>query len=104
MLQGTLMFKNLFKKIDSVLGFEREPSVPPEEKFFSDVVGYSDIKKLLMKSIVSKEPIHILLTGPPASSKTVFLLEMQEGLDKSYFVDATGASGAILLTFESPQL
>jgi hypothetical protein len=38
------MFKNLFKKIDSVLGFEREPSVPPEEKFFSDVVGYSDIK------------------------------------------------------------
>jgi Holliday junction DNA helicase RuvB len=87
------MFKNLFKKIDGVLGFEHEPSVPPEEKFFSDVVGYSDIKKLFMRSIVSKEPVHILLTGPPACSKTVFLLEMREGLDNSYFVDATGASG-----------
>ena len=46
-----------------------------------------------MRSIVSKEPVHILLTGPPACSKTVFLLEMREGLDNSYFVDATGASG-----------
>jgi Holliday junction DNA helicase RuvB len=88
------MFKNLFKKIDNVLGFEHEPPVPPEEKFFSDVVGYSDIKKMFMKSIVSKEPVHILLTGPPACSKTVFLLEMREGLDNTYFIDATGASGA----------
>jgi len=70
------VFKNLFKKIDEVLGLENEPSLPPEEKFFSDIVGYPDIKKLFMKSIVSKEPIHILLTGPPASSKTIFLLEM----------------------------
>jgi Holliday junction resolvasome RuvABC ATP-dependent DNA helicase subunit len=93
------MFKNLFKKIDGVLGFERGPSVPPEEKFFSDVVGYPDIKKLLMRSIVSKEPVHILLTGPPASSKTVFLLEMQQGLDNSYFVDATGASGVGMIGY-----
>jgi Holliday junction DNA helicase RuvB len=88
------MFKNLFNKIDNVLGFEHEPSVPPEEKFFSDIVGFSDIKKLFMKSIVSKEPVHILLTGPPACSKTVFLLEMLEGLDNTYFIDAIGASGA----------
>jgi Holliday junction DNA helicase RuvB len=88
------VFKNLFKKIDEVLGFENEPSVPPEEKFFSDIVGYSDIKKLFMKSIVCKEPVHILLTGPPACSKTVFLLEMLEGLDNTYFIDAIGASGA----------
>ena len=48
----------------------------------------------MLKSIVSKEPVHILLTGPPACSKTVFLLEMLEGLDNTYFIDATGASGA----------
>lgn len=88
------MFKSLFRKIDEVLGLENEPSVPPEEKFFSDIVGYSDIKKLFMKSIVCKEPVHILLTGPPACSKTVFLLEMWEGLDNAYFIDAVGASGA----------
>jgi Holliday junction resolvasome RuvABC ATP-dependent DNA helicase subunit len=93
------VFKNLFKKIDEVLGLEDEPSLPPEEKFFSDVVGYHDIKKLFMKSIVSKEPIHILLTGPPASSKTIFLLEMMGGLDHAYFIDAVAASGAGMISY-----
>jgi replication-associated recombination protein RarA len=65
----------------------------PEERFFSSVVGYADLKKLLMKSLLSKEPIHILLTGPPSTSKTVFLLDILNGLDNAYFIDATGASG-----------
>jgi MoxR-like ATPase len=64
------------------------------ERFFSSVVGYRDLKKLLMKSILSKEPIHILLTGPPSTSKTVFLLDMLKRLDDAYFVDATAASGS----------
>jgi Holliday junction resolvasome RuvABC ATP-dependent DNA helicase subunit len=93
------VFKNLFKKIDGVLGVEDESSLPPEEKFFSDIVGYPDIKKLFMKSVVSKEPIHILLTGPPASSKTVFLLEMMEGLDHAYFIDAVGVTTAGILSY-----
>ena len=86
------MFKNLFKKIGVFGGYEQK--LTPEEKFFSNVVGYSDIKKLLLKSVVSKEPVSILLTGPPSSSKTVFLLEMLEGLDDTYFIDGVGASGA----------
>lgn len=93
------VFKNLFKKIDGVLGVEDESSLPPEEKFFSDIVGYPDIKKLFMKSVISKEPIHILLTGPPASSKTVFLLEMMEGLDHAYFIDAVGVTTAGILSY-----
>src|SRR5687768_4859317 len=86
------MFKTLFKKIDNV--FAKYERVGEGEKFFSNVVGYEDIKKLLLRSIVSKEPVNILLTGPPSSSKTIFLLEMLDGLDDSYFIDAVGASGA----------
>jgi replication-associated recombination protein RarA len=85
------MFKNLFNKI-AVFG-TTEQKLSTEEKFFYNIVGYSDIKKLLLKSVVSKEPVNILLTGPPSSSKTVFLLEMLEGLDDTYFIDAVGASG-----------
>jgi replication-associated recombination protein RarA len=86
------MFRNLFKKVG---GFgDRDQKLSPEEKFFFNVVGYSDIKKLLLKSVVSKEPVNILLTGPPSSSKTIFLLEMLEGLDDTYFIDGVGASGA----------
>jgi len=87
------MFKNLFKKIEGVFG-DHEQKITPEEKFFFNIVGYPEIKRLLLRSIVSKEPINILLTGPPSSAKTIFLLEMLEGLDDTYFIDAVGASGA----------
>lgn len=86
------MFKNLFSWV-GVFG-NSEQKLSPEEKFFSTIVGYSDIKKLLLKSVVSKDPVNILLIGPPSSSKTVFLLEMLEGLDNTYFVDSFGVSDA----------
>jgi MoxR-like ATPase len=84
------LFKTLFKK----LGFEQKiDELPPEERFFSEIVGYSSIKKLLMRSLISKEPVNILLTGPSASSKTIFLLEMMKGLNDAYFIDGVGSSG-----------
>jgi replication-associated recombination protein RarA len=87
------MFKNLFKKIDYIFVGHGQ-HLNPEEKFFANVVGYPEIKKLLLKSVVAKEPVSILLTGPSSSSKTVFLIEMLEGLDDTYYIDAVGASGA----------
>jgi Holliday junction DNA helicase RuvB len=81
------MFKNLFKR------FSNMETLSPEEKFFQEVVGYPELKRLFMKSIISREPVHILLTGPPASSKSLFLLKLGEGLDNAYFIDAVGASG-----------
>jgi Holliday junction DNA helicase RuvB len=86
------MFRNLFYKIE-LIGTSNQ-KFSHEEKFFSNIVGYSDIKKLLLKAVVSKDLVNILLIGPPASSKTVFLLEMLQGLDDIYFVDAFGVSGA----------
>jgi Holliday junction DNA helicase RuvB len=86
------MFKNLFNKLEAFCASGQKLSI--EEKFFSNIVGYPDIKKVLLKSVVSKDPVSILLVGPPSSSKTIFLLEMLEGLNDSYFIDAFGASGA----------
>lgn len=85
------MFRNLFKI--GVLNIS-EYKMGPEEKFIKNIVGYPDIKKLLLKSIVSKQPVNVLLTGPPSSSKTAFLLEILEGLDDAYFIDAVGVSSA----------
>ena len=51
-----------------------------EERFFDSIYGYKDIKKLLMRCISAKEPTHVLLTGPPACCKTMFLLEMAASL------------------------
>jgi holliday junction DNA helicase RuvB len=35
----------------------------------------------------SNEPTHLLLSGPPASAKTMFLLSLRQHLKYSYFVD-----------------
>lgn len=52
------MFKSLFRKIEHVISSD-EYDETSEEKFFSNVVGYPEIKKLLLRSIVSKEPVHV---------------------------------------------
>jgi len=84
------MFKSLFQ-----LSFGScNEKLSAEEKSFPNIVGYSEIKKLLFRSIVSKNPVNILLTGPPSTCKTVFLLEMLEGLDDAYFLDGSGVSAA----------
>jgi Holliday junction resolvasome RuvABC ATP-dependent DNA helicase subunit len=66
---------------------------PLEERLFYSIVGYSDIKKLIARCIVSNELVHVLLTGPPATSKTVFLLEMWRELENVHFIDGTNTSG-----------
>ena len=74
-------------------------TISHEEKFFSSIYGYDDIKKLLMRCIFAKESTHVLLTGPPACCKTMFLLEMAKALDTTYFMDATSASGPGMIDY-----
>jgi replication-associated recombination protein RarA len=83
------LFKELFKRSTN--------KVPPEEQFFASIYGYADIKKLLMRAIVFRESISILLCGPPASSKTVFLLDMMRGLESACYIDCTNTTGAGLV-------
>ena len=91
------MFKSLLKKISTFGGPAHTETY--EDKFFSNIVGYSDVKKLLLKSIVSKEPVNILLTGPPSSCKTIFLLEILDTIEGTYFMDATSITSAGMIDY-----
>jgi holliday junction DNA helicase RuvB len=57
------------------------------DNFFDYIIGYNDVKKFLKMSINTEEPVHILLIGPPASAKTMFIKSMMMKLDNSYFTD-----------------
>jgi Holliday junction resolvasome RuvABC ATP-dependent DNA helicase subunit len=70
------------------------PTPITEEEFFNEVQGYDDLKKLLGRMVVSKESVHAVLVGPPASGKTMFLLSIQQKMEDVFFIDATNASGA----------
>ncbi len=51
----------------------RARSLPQD--LFSSILGYEDIKDLFRRSMLAAKQTHILLVGPPASAKSVFLLE-----------------------------
>jgi len=63
------------------------------ESLFNDVYGYSDLKRLLAKMVLSKQSLHAVLVGPPASGKTMFLMAIQQKMRDVFFIDATNASG-----------
>jgi MoxR-like ATPase len=66
------------------------------EELFDDIIGYNNIKRLFRLAFDSDEETHILLSGPAASAKTMFLESLSK-LKSSYFVDgaSTTKSGLI---------
>jgi Holliday junction DNA helicase RuvB len=65
---------------------------------FNDIVGYEDIKKLFSMAINANEPIHILIIGPPASAKTIFMKGLMT-LSNSYFVDGSNMTKSGMIDY-----
>ena len=51
-----------------------ESEIPTD--LFDFIIGHDDIKDLLLRSINSERPVHVLLVGPPATAKSMFLGEL----------------------------
>jgi replication-associated recombination protein RarA len=78
-------------------GIEGLTTIKPEP-LFESIVGYSDIKKLFQMSLSSDKPVHILLVGPPASAKTLFMLECMR-LERSYFMLGSHSSKSGMIDY-----
>lgn len=65
---------------------------------FENVMGYDDIKKIFKMSLNSDKPVHILLVGPPASAKTLFMLELLN-LERSYFTLGSHSTKAGMIDY-----
>jgi replication-associated recombination protein RarA len=65
---------------------------------FEEIIGYYDIKRLFGMAISADEPVHILLVGPPASAKTVFMKSLMK-LPSSYFTDGTNSTKAGMIDY-----
>lgn len=57
------------------------------------IVGHGNTKSIVTYAIESEKPAHLLLSGPPASAKTLFLLELSR-LPESYYCLAQTMTGA----------
>jgi Holliday junction DNA helicase RuvB len=68
------------------------------EIHFEDIVGYNDIKQIFKMSLESDKPVHILLVGPPASAKTLFMLECMK-LERSFFTLGSHSTKAGMIDY-----
>lgn len=78
-----------------------EEKVEIPEDLFDIIVGYDKVKEIFRRSLESERPTHILMVGPPASAKSMFLSEL-ECLKGAEYVLASRLTGAGLtdLIFE----
>ena len=54
-----------------------------------DIYGFEDVKDLFKMAIQAERPVHLLLCGPPASAKSLFMRSLTK-LERSYY--AVGSS------------
>ncbi len=47
------------------------------DEMFEDIIGHDDIKELLTAVLLAEKPVHVLLAGPPALAKSLFLWDME---------------------------
>ena len=60
------------------------PETPQDAKIalpddlFDDIIGHDDVKELLRACLSAEKPVHVLLAGPPALAKTLFLWDIEQ--------------------------
>jgi Holliday junction DNA helicase RuvB len=56
-------------------------SVPDEpvspDGLFGDIIGHDEVKRLLRAALLAERPVHVLLSGPPALAKSLFLWDIE---------------------------
>src|SRR5437879_3404706 len=62
-----------------------KPAIGQKRSLFDSIVGFDDVKELFDMSIRADKPVHLLLVGPPASAKSLFMSSLTK-LERSYYV------------------
>jgi Holliday junction DNA helicase RuvB len=65
------------------------------EDIFQDIIGHDDVKELLRACLLAEKAVHVLLTGPPALAKTLFLWDIERaGGEKTVWLVGSAISKA----------
>ena len=89
--------KHLKKRLDTIMEDKNlcKPVPKSYEELFDVVVGYDDYKWLVWKALKKWErghkPAHFLLTGPPATGKTIFVECIEKKIGCCVYVAAESA-------------
>src|SRR5215813_1170377 len=74
---------------------------------FSSISGYDDVKNIINRILSPEVNFNLLKAGPPASSKTRFLMEIMKTREgKTFYFDATNTTnrGLQVIEEEKPEI
>src|ERR671938_52735 len=67
---------------------------------FSQIEGLDDIKEMMLRALESPERAHTLLVGPPACAKSLFMSEIEKGMQyEVYYTEGAATTKAGLQKF-----
>jgi Holliday junction DNA helicase RuvB len=70
--------KKLAAGVDAQVSKEAPIEPIPADGLFGDIIGHEDVKELLVACLLAEKPVHVLLAGPPALAKTLFLWDIEQ--------------------------
>jgi holliday junction DNA helicase RuvB len=67
--------------------YSNKPLIGKKGGLFDDdeIIGFEDVKNLFYMAIGADKPLHLLLVGPPASAKSLFMTSLTSKLDRSFY-------------------
>lgn len=95
-LKDPELARECLDQLKEITAGTEEGEIPDD--LFDFILGQDKIKNLIWRAIQSVNPVHVLLVGPPASSKSMFLGELAR-LPLSRFTLGGGTSKAGLADF-----
>ena len=79
-----LLLTELGREQANLLAEPTETYEKPQDKtltlpddIFEDIIGHNEVKELLTTVLLAEKPVHVLLAGPPALAKSLFLWDIE---------------------------
>ncbi|MCD6421956.1 minichromosome maintenance protein MCM [bacterium] len=89
-LTGRELIKDFLSRTSSPTFTDESERPKIDASIFEPVIGYEDVKDLLVRLVNSRERIHALFIGPPATAKTIMLACLEAALGPHCYY-ATGS-------------
>ena len=73
-LKDLELIRECLEKLSEIEDGTENGDIPND--LFDFILGHDELKDLLRKSLNSERPVHVLMVGPPATAKSMFLGEL----------------------------
>jgi Holliday junction DNA helicase RuvB len=91
---GRAIAERLVKPLDDSSA-QQEDKVSLSPDIFDDIIGHEEIKELIKASLAASKPVHVLLVGPPALAKSLFLWDIEQSFgEKALWLVGSATSKA----------